>query len=120
MAQERTKLPSFDELKVMAAERPDELEDLRERMTEEILKDVPEHRRRRLLGLAFRIQMERQRAKNPMHACIRISQMMMDSVVELRDSMRLSDLTVARKAQDVANVIQFKKPGPTIKSPSLR
>ena len=107
MALQRTKLPSFDELKVMAEERPEDLEQLRAKMTEELLEGVPEERRRRLKGLDFRISMERQRAKNPMQACIRISQMMMDSAMEMRDSI-LHGAPTQRK-QCMADVVAFSR-----------
>lgn len=116
MARPLNALPSFDELKTMAAERPEELENLRKRMTDEILRDAPEDRRRRLEGIVFRINAERLRSKNPLQACIRISQMMMDSVVELRDAVNalgsqprapsLPQLVAADKPR-VAQVIPF-------------
>jgi len=90
MSNQPTTLPPFDELKAMAAERPEELEDLRIRMTEEILRKAPEHRRRRLNGLVLSIDVVRRRAKNPMQACIKLSQMMMDSTLELREALCMS------------------------------
>ncbi len=114
MARPLNALPSFDELKTMAAERPEELESLRERMTDEILRDAPEDRRRRLEGLVFKINAERRRSKNPMQACIRISQMMMDSVVELRDAVHtLGGQSVRQPIRDdsaqAADVLPFKR-----------
>ena len=108
MARHATELPSFDELKEMAAERPEELENLRQRMTDDILRNVPAERRRKLLGLVFRIDAERQMAKNPLQACIRISQMMMDSALELRDSI-LGPAPV-RTEPRLAQVIPLRKP----------
>lgn len=108
MATHATELPSFDELKQMAAERPEELENLRQRMTDDILRDVPAERRRKLLGLVFRIDAERQMAKNPLQACIKLSQMMMDSALELRDGI-LGPVPV-RPEPRLAQVVPIRKP----------
>lgn len=107
MARQPMALPSFDELRSMAEQRPEDLERLRERMINEILEDLPEPRRRRLLGLIFRIELERKRAKTPMQACLKISQMMMDSVCELRDVM-LNGPPTHRPESTQARIIPFK------------
>lgn len=107
MARQPMALPSFDELRSMAEQRPEDLERLRERMINEILEDLPEPRRRRLLGLIFRIELERKRAKTPMQACLKISQMMMDSVCELRDVM-LNGPPAHRPESTQARIIPFK------------
>ena len=113
MARPLNALPSFDELKTMAAERPEELESLRKRMTDEILRQAPEERRRRLEGIVFKINAERQRSKNPMQACIRISQMMMDSVGELRDALNSMGMPATQRAATeaprVAEVVPFRR-----------
>ncbi|UAW97277.1 DUF3135 domain-containing protein [Halopseudomonas nanhaiensis] len=114
MARPLNALPSFDELKAMAAERPEELESLRKRMTDEILRDAPEDRRRRLEGIVFKINAERRRCKNPLQACIRISQMMMDSVVELREAVNTLGSQPGRQplhaeAPRTADVVPFRR-----------
>ena len=110
MTRQVTELPCFDELKEMAAKRPEELESLRQRMTDDILRDAPPERRRRLLGIVFRIDAERRRAKNPLQACIKISQMMMDSALELRDGI-LGPLPV-RDESRLAQVIPLRRSKP--------
>lgn len=110
MTRQATELPSFDELKEMAAERPEELENLRQRMTDDILRDAPEERRRRLLGIVFRIDAERRKAKNPLQACIKISQMMMDSALELRDGI-LGPLPVSSEPR-LAEVVPLRSSKP--------
>lgn len=114
MARPLNALPSFDEMKAMAAERPEELENLRKRMTDQILSDAPAERRRRLEGIVFKIDAERRRSKNPLQACIRISQMMMDSVTDLRDA--VNNLGVNPAAQPIRNetprsadIVEFKR-----------
>ena len=114
MARPLNALPSFDELKAMAAERPEELENLRKRMTDQILSDAPADRRRRLEGIVFKIDAERRRSKNPLQACIRISQMMMDSVTDLRDAVNsLGVNPVAQpfrnEAPRSADIVEFKR-----------
>lgn len=71
----------FDEWKDLASIDPDAFERRRQAVIDEFLSSVPESRQRRLRGLQFRIDMERRRARTPMGACIRISQMMWDSLV---------------------------------------
>ncbi|MEH6386643.1 MULTISPECIES: DUF3135 domain-containing protein [Pseudomonas] len=110
MTRHATELPSFDELMEMAQKRPDELENLRQRMTDDILRDVPAERRRRLLGVVFRVDAERRKAKNPLQACIKISQMMMDSALELRDGI-LGPLP-ARNESRLAQVVPLHKNKP--------
>lgn len=104
-----TTLPPFEELKAMAAERPEELEDLRIRMTEEILRNAPEDRQRRLKGLVFNIDMVRRRAKNPMQACIKLSQMMMDSTLELREALCMSSPPPAPVQIQNAEVVPLRR-----------
>ncbi|QJD57819.1 DUF3135 domain-containing protein [Pseudomonas sp. gcc21] len=111
MTRHATELPSFDELVEMAQKRPEELENLRQRMTDDILRDAPAERRRRLLGIVFRVDAERRRAKNPMQACIRISQMMMDSALELRDGI-LGPLPTRNEAR-LAEVVPLHKNRPS-------
>ncbi len=102
-------LPSFDEMKTMAQEQPEELEKLRKRLTDELIQNAPERHRRKLEGLAFIIEAERRKARNPMQACIKLSQMMLDSAVELQASLnRLRSATPPEKPR-VAEVIPFTR-----------
>ena len=66
-------LPSFDELKKLAEENPEELENLRKEMVQKTIDSAPEWQQRRLRGLQFQIDMEREKAKKPVNACIKIS-----------------------------------------------
>ncbi len=111
MSKPLTTLPPFDELKAMAAEHPEKLENLRLRMTEEILRNAPENRRRRLQGLVFKIDMVRRRAKNPMQACIKLSQMMMDSTLELRQALCMAPDSQATPAvtPQMAEVVPLRR-----------
>lgn len=80
----KPELPPFEEMVDLARNRPDELEQLRNRVCESIINEAPVAIRQRLRGLQFQIDMERRRASNPMASCVRISQMMFDSLERLR------------------------------------
>ncbi|MGB3621990.1 DUF3135 domain-containing protein [Ketobacter sp. MCCC 1A13808] len=84
-------LPDFDQLKEMAENNPEQLEQLRIQLCEQVIQDAPEKYRRKLRGLQFRLDMERRKAKSPMAACIAISGMMHDSFDRLR--LALNDAT---------------------------
>ena len=77
-------LPSFDELMRLASQEPDRLEGLRKNWVDEVITSAPEPYQRRLRGLQFQIDMERERASNPISSCIRISQMMHEGLANLR------------------------------------
>jgi hypothetical protein len=78
-------LPEFDKLMAMAESSPESLEQLRRDMVERIIESAPnEAVQRRLRGLQFQIDVKVRQARTPMAACIIISQMMHDSLCELR------------------------------------
>ena len=77
-------LPEFDKLREMAQRDPEQLEQLRVQLCDQLIQDAPEQYRRKLRGLQFRVDMERRRAKSPMAACIAISGMMHDSFDQMR------------------------------------
>ena len=71
----------------MARHNPEGLERLRRSLTDAVIASAgSEATRRRLQGLQFRIDMERQRSGTPLAACIRISEMMCRSLQELHQS----------------------------------
>ncbi len=70
----------FDDMVELARNDPQAFEDLRKRMVDEVIDEAPEENRRRLVGLQWRVDQERKLAKNPLAACIRISDLMWDSV----------------------------------------
>ncbi|GAB1263551.1 hypothetical protein NBRC116493_23510 [Aurantivibrio infirmus] len=77
-------LPSFDVLKDMAENDPEGLEQLRQQHVNEIIDNAPEKIQRRLRGLQFQIDAQRQLHPAPLAACIKISQMMYESFSEMR------------------------------------
>lgn len=79
-------LPSFDELMKLAQQDPNKLETLRQAWVEETIASAPDNFQRRLRGLQFQIDMEREKSSNPISACVRISQMMHEGLANLREA----------------------------------
>ncbi len=80
----RRQLPAFEVLAELARRDPQALYALGRVLTDDVIRQAPRAAsRRRLEGLKFRIEMERQRAPNPLAACARLSQLMFDSLDEL-------------------------------------
>ena len=72
----------------MARNDPQGLESLRRSLTASIIESAQdEQKRKRLEGLQFRVDLERQRARSPLAACIKISEMMCHSLADLHRSM---------------------------------
>ncbi len=84
-------LPPFDELKQLANHNPEALEALRRQLIEQTINSAGEDFRRRLRGLQFQIDMERQRASNPLSACLRMSRMMHERLYSLVESLNFND-----------------------------
>ncbi len=87
----------FDKWAGMAADDPDTFEAMRRAAIDEVIASAPESSQPRLRGLQWRIDQERRRARTPLAACIRISQMMWESVTGesglLRALRRLQGIT---------------------------
>ena len=71
----------FDEWALLARTAPDEFEQRRRALIESLISSSGHVRRMR--GLQWRIDLERMRARNPMDACVRLSNMMWDSFMDL-------------------------------------
>ncbi len=83
-----TRLPAFEVLVDMARNDPHGLETLRRSLTESVIAAAgSDSTRRRLKGIQFRVDIERQRAATPLAATIRISEMMCRSLANLHASM---------------------------------
>jgi hypothetical protein len=83
-----TRLPAFEVLVDMARNDPEGLETLRRSLTDAVIAAASnDAARRRLKGLQFRVDIERQRAPTPLAATIRISEMMCRSLAELHASL---------------------------------
>jgi Protein of unknown function (DUF3135) len=80
----RRRLPAFEVLAELGRRDPKALQALGRLLTDDVIRQAPRlASRRRLEGLKFRIEMERQRAPNPLAACARLSQLMFQSLSEL-------------------------------------
>ncbi|MDX2503306.1 MAG: DUF3135 domain-containing protein [Gammaproteobacteria bacterium] len=80
-------LPDVSELIRLAKEDPEGLEQLRKKLCSQLIDNAPKHYQRRLKGLQFQIDMERRRSNNPLHSCIKISQMMLESYQSLQNAL---------------------------------
>ncbi|GGY35000.1 hypothetical protein GCM10011297_05090 [Bacterioplanes sanyensis] len=84
---ELTELPDPEELHRLAEQQPEALEALRQQMVQQLIDHSPQRLKHRLQGLQFRIDMERQRCKTPMAACLKLSGMMHDSLGDLQSAL---------------------------------
>ena len=100
-------LPPFEELRRLAEQNPAELENLRQRLVEDTISKAPEEYQRRLRGLQFRIDAERQRSSNPMSSCLRLSRMMHDQLHHLLESIQDTPQMQKPERPRAANVIPF-------------
>ena len=107
-------LPAFDVLVDMARNDPQRLEKLRRSLTEGVIASAnTEQQRKRLAGLQFRVDLERERARSPLAATIKISEMMAQSLAALHRSMVTPLTTEPQQTQTPgrnAKVLAF--PGP--------
>jgi len=114
-------IPSFEALVALAQEDPAEFEALRDQLCKQILDQAPEHISRRLKGLQFKINMERQRSKTAIKSCLDLSKLMNDSLIELEQVLsnpqeflrehnvnsQTVETKLARKKQASAEIIQL-------------
>lgn len=101
-------LPTFDVLADLARNNPSGLEALRNRLTDEVIRHArSDPARRRLQGLKFRIDMERQRAPDALVACIRLSAMMHTSLARLQGV--LAEPDVYRQPAPTATLLGFPR-----------
>lgn len=105
----------FDYWSKLAANDPERFEALRQSAIDALIASAPEHQQRRLRGLQWRIDRVRERAGNPVSACVRLSEMMWDSVAGDNGLLELvASLTGAgrRPERDLppATIIPFRKP----------
>ena len=116
----KPRLPAFDVLVDMARNDPQGLEKLRRSLTDAVIATASnETTRRRLIGLQFRVDMERRKAGSPLAATIRISEMMCHSLAALHRSMVAPETwdvpELAQKPQ--GQVLSFQRPSPPEESP---
>ncbi len=102
------KLPSFDEMADMAKQDPEGLEALRNRLNQEVIDQArSEAAKRRLTGLKFQIDMELRRAPNAIASCIRMSQMMSESLLKMQLALKGQPIESVRN--QTASVVDFSR-----------
>ena len=79
--------PSFEQLKQLAQDSPQELEAFRKAKIDALIEQAPESYRRRLRGIQFQVDCAIKRHKSPMGACISVSKMMQDSLARLNEAL---------------------------------
>lgn len=70
----------FTDWSTLAISDPVTFENKREQIIEDFIQSVPKSRQHRLRCLQWRIDQTRKLSRNPMDACIKLSQLMMESV----------------------------------------
>ena len=80
-------LPDFDTLRRLAVTEPERLDELLHQQIEGLIDRVCPEQQQRLRGLQFRIDCQRQLAKNNLDSCIRIASMMHASFYSMRSQM---------------------------------
>lgn len=96
----------FDEWSSLARTAPDEFEDRRHRVIEQIISSSTDIRR--LRGLQCRIDLERTRARTPLKACLRLSSMMWDSLYACRSELNRFVRTVEGKPVSPRPAVQAR------------
>ena len=112
----KRKLPAFEVLVDLARNNPQKLERLRRKLTDDIIASAEtDQKRKRLEGLQFRVDLERERARSPLSATIKISELMCQSLAELHRSM-VTPLVSEPEPGDrpTAKIIEFRAPLPKL------
>ena len=99
----------FDQWMKLAEKDPEAFDKKRQDLIQATINEAPAQMHQRLNGLQWHIDTEIKLAKNPMDACLRIHQMMMDSVYQpggLLDALTMTDNVT--KPDSSKNVVQLK------------
>lgn len=106
----------FDALRELARSDPEGFEDRRRALIEDLIGQAPQWQQRRLRGLQWRVDMERQRASNPLAACIVLSRMMWESVAGhggLLETIESNGTVPHQKTDRNADVIVLERRDPS-------
>ena len=74
-------LIDFDQFSKLAKSDPEAFEVKRAEVIEQMIQRMPAHKQQRMRCLQWKIDQVRKQAGNPMAACIKLSEMMWDSLV---------------------------------------
>lgn len=77
-------LPDFDTLMELAEKDPAAFDQLKAEAVEDTISSASADSQRRLRGLQWQVDVELKKAKTPMEGCVKVSEMMHDSLWELR------------------------------------
>ncbi len=100
----------FDYWMALAKSDPKAFEKQKREEIDTVINRAPEKSRQRLKGLQWSIDSKVKTAKNPMDACLKVYQMMMDSVYEkggLLDALKMTS-SVPPVKEDKSNVIRMR------------
>jgi hypothetical protein len=104
----RRTLPAFEVLAELGRRDPAALQALGRLLTDDVIKHAPRPAsRRRLEGLKFRIEMERRRAPDALSACVRLSQLMHQSLSELHTVLNEPDGFRRQAPRSAGTVLGF-------------
>lgn len=95
----------FDEWKELAERNPEAFEFTRQRMIDSLIAEANESER--LKCLQWRIDVERERSKTPMSACVRLSNMMLNSLYS--ETGLASALNGTYRSKQPAEVVSLEK-----------
>lgn len=98
----------FDGWVALCKKDPDGFEKKRQELIQSAIDDAPERMHRRLNGLQWRIDRERELAKNPLDGCIKVYQMMMDSVYEPEGLLDALNMTIEDIKESAPNVVKMR------------
>ena len=100
---------TIDDLFELARTDPEALERYRQEQIRAVIENAPPYIRRRLQGLQFSIDMEREKHPDPLAACLQISSMMHDSFGRMRDLLNAISYgdTLPAPSEGTAEILQF-------------
>ncbi len=98
---------NFDEWMELFKNDPERFEKKRKDMISLTIDHAPTRMHRRLKGLQWTIDSEVQLAKNPLQGCIKVYEMMMDSVYKpggLQDALSMSEIEVKKSVAEIRKI----------------
>lgn len=104
----------FDEWVALNKEDPEAFEKRRMEWCRQLINTAPSSCQRRLNGLFFQINMEKQRSSNAMDSCLRLSKLMWEKFHDLRDELQglmslPSEPTQNSPVHKNADIIEFNR-----------
>jgi hypothetical protein len=103
-------LPDFDELVRLYKTDPTAFEQLRRDLCEQLIESAPERMRQRLRGIQFKVDMTRRKARTPLSACLSLSKMMQESLMELQAALNNPGEFLRQRTPTEATVLPFCRP----------